>query len=484
MFELETNKEFINFITKEYGKIETTIQEIIPNENITINVHVVLPNEKNNFTTFITHGMSDRPMDINNYNPDLDFAELVVKIPSSWEITQENFKSDKYFWILKWLKFLAYMPHEYDGFIDSNLIIPNGEPPINFNLYTSLSCFLTISPKDENKRAFVNSSGKKINFYNIIPISWKEREIAQNNSVEYLIEQLKELEKLKDIDDYEIIRDHKTSIYTLDKDVFDVEDTLYNSKEIIDINMYYLKPCTPYYKYDKEKNIYGELKNFGLVQQDDLTLRRLLDDYNNKTNKAYEVFKDMKIKVDYVGDFDFEIYLDDIKDREPDAIYDENLPVKLPNITMLNEIERYFDGEDKWKNYPTHSMIFSQRAVDVFTPYIDKLVEFIPVNLVDYPNEKYYLVNVLNKIDFGEYYRYGNYNRAIISNLMSKNMIFKYGILKTFNQPFIYFNDEFLKIAKENNLDDGLEYTLEWSAKELDSLFEEEYYYSKVRLNG
>ena len=121
---METNKEFINFITKEYGKIETTIQEIIPNENITINVHVVLPNEKNNFTTFITHGMSDRPMDINNYNPDLDFAELVVKIPSSWEITQENFKSDKYFWILKWLKFLAYMPHEYDGFIDSNLIIP------------------------------------------------------------------------------------------------------------------------------------------------------------------------------------------------------------------------------------------------------------------------------------------------------------------------------------------------------------------------
>ncbi|MCT4583983.1 MAG: hypothetical protein N4A54_03575 [Peptostreptococcaceae bacterium] len=46
---METNKEFINFITKEYGKIETTIQEIIPNENITINVHVVLPNEKNNF---------------------------------------------------------------------------------------------------------------------------------------------------------------------------------------------------------------------------------------------------------------------------------------------------------------------------------------------------------------------------------------------------------------------------------------------------
>ncbi|WXR61472.1 suppressor of fused domain protein [Peptostreptococcaceae bacterium AGR-M142] len=481
---IDRDSNYKAFINKHYGKIETTIKEIVASDDFGIDVHVILPNEKNNFTTFITQGMGDKSMDIKNQNPDLDFAELVVKIPASWEISQENFESKKYFWILEWLKRLAYMPHHYDGIMAKNLIIPNGEPPINVNLHTSLSCFLTVLPKDEEKRQCVIGLRNKINFYNVIPISWKEREIAQNNSVEYLIEQLKELEKLKDIDDYEIIRDHKTSIYTLDKDIFDVEDTLYNSKEIIDTNIYYFEPSIPYYKYDKEKNIYGELKNLGLVEQEDLSLRRLLDDYNRKTNKAYEVFKDMKIKVDYVGDFDFEICFQDISHKEMDAIYDENLPAKLPHITMLNEIEKYFDGEQKYKVFPTNSMIFSQKAVDVFTPYIDKLVEFIPVDLVDYPNEKYYLVNILNKIDFGEYYRYGNYNRAIISNLVSKNMIFKYGVLKTFNQPFICFNDEFLKIAKENNLDDGLSYYLKWSAKESDTLFEEQYYHNHVRLNG
>lgn len=182
--------EILDYITEQFGSIDHTISEIIPGSEVAVNVQVILPSKERNFITLVTTGMSDVAMDVSEESMGSKYAELVLKLPANWPISQEEMTNDDYYWPLKWLRMVAHIPHRYDGWLEEGVILPNGEPSMPFASTTGLSCIL-ISETKEIKR-LTDLKNRTIDFFTLLPIYEEEREIALENGEEYLLEKFEE----------------------------------------------------------------------------------------------------------------------------------------------------------------------------------------------------------------------------------------------------------------------------------------------------
>lgn len=189
--------ELDKYISENYGTISQTLSEIVPASKATINVNIIEANEKRDYITLITTGMSDYPMDASSNLNEYAFAELVIKLPLNWPTSKEKLKDLNNYWPFAWIRQIAHIPHIYDGYIDDEVIIPNGEPPMAFAENTKL-CSIMLSKSSECEGIFIDSNGKRINFYTLIPIYNEERDFALQYGTEVLKDLLKE-NKITDI---------------------------------------------------------------------------------------------------------------------------------------------------------------------------------------------------------------------------------------------------------------------------------------------
>lgn len=60
------HQEILDYIAHYFGPIDKTINETVPGSRVSISVHVIPPLENRDFTTLLTTGMSDEPMDYSN----------------------------------------------------------------------------------------------------------------------------------------------------------------------------------------------------------------------------------------------------------------------------------------------------------------------------------------------------------------------------------------------------------------------------------
>ncbi len=187
----DQHDEILNHVEKYFGKVTNTLSEIIPGSKVAVNLHII-PNSSNNFITIVTTGMSDYPMDDSTEAFEERFAELIIKLPINWPIDKNDMKDMNNYWPLGWIRKIAHIPHMYDGWLGTDVIIPNGEPPQSFSSNTKLSCLMICKPRESGLERFMSTQGNIINFYTLMPIYEEERNIALEKGCEYLITKLNE----------------------------------------------------------------------------------------------------------------------------------------------------------------------------------------------------------------------------------------------------------------------------------------------------
>lgn len=182
--------ELLEYIAKYIGPVKNTINEIVPGSRVSISVHII-PSKNGDFVTLVTTGMSDEPMDYSTEENTFKYAELLLKLPSSWIIEKENSKDQEHYWPLEWIRKIAHIPHVYDGWIDEGVILPNGEPPQPFASNTRLSSIM-ISKPQEMELENIHTYKGNIQFYTLVPIYEEERILALEKGQEYLIKKFRD----------------------------------------------------------------------------------------------------------------------------------------------------------------------------------------------------------------------------------------------------------------------------------------------------
>jgi len=162
-----------------------------------LDVHMVPPTSERNWYTFITSGMSERPMTVPPGSELDEYAELVLCLPPTWQVSDEAFRLDdeRYFWPIRWLKQLARLPHEYETFFCTGHTIPNGDPPEPFHPTTKMCCWLVLNPIwfDDEFSKLELLDGRVIGFLAIIPLYAEEMRIKLEKGTEALSEKLGDL---------------------------------------------------------------------------------------------------------------------------------------------------------------------------------------------------------------------------------------------------------------------------------------------------
>ena len=164
-------------VTKHVGPVTNVFHEIKP-AAVHLDVLVVGPTDDRPYTTLVTCGMSERPMRIPIENPEdlglipeLRLAELLLCLPPEWPLTAEAFRSEEHYWPVRWLKKLARLPHQHDGWLGLGHTVPNGDPAAPFAPGVGFSGWMidepVLFPAELRKLRF---DGRAINFYSIVPV--------------------------------------------------------------------------------------------------------------------------------------------------------------------------------------------------------------------------------------------------------------------------------------------------------------------------
>jgi hypothetical protein len=175
-------------VTKHIGPVTDALHERV-SDVVRVDLLVVGPHEGRPFTTLVTCGMSELPMRVPLENPDdlglipeLRFAELLLALPPDWPLTPEAFQDEANYWPLRWLKRLARLPHQMEGWLGLGHTVPNGDPPRPLAPSVPFAGWLidepVLLPKDVLK---LRVADRVINFYAAVPLTAAELDFKVHN---------------------------------------------------------------------------------------------------------------------------------------------------------------------------------------------------------------------------------------------------------------------------------------------------------------
>jgi hypothetical protein len=125
----------------------------------------------------------------------LSYAELLIALPPTWPINQEQvwpLQDESYYWPIRTLKMLARLPHEYDTWLGYAHTVPNGDPPRAYAHNTKLCAAMLVPPLLSPAEAwqFQATPELKIRFYAVIPLYKEELSLKLNKGSDALLERL------------------------------------------------------------------------------------------------------------------------------------------------------------------------------------------------------------------------------------------------------------------------------------------------------
>ena len=186
--------DLIDEITKHLeahiGPVNLVWHELV-SEYAHIDVHHFLPTPERNFHVLATTGMSERPMTVPDGVPgDWRFAELLINLPSSWQLTEEAFKDERYYWPVRLIKNLARFPHIFASWLSYGHSMPNGDPPEPYDASTELCGAMLLPPLTlpDAVQTLQRPNGQVIRFWNVIPLHADEMDLKVRDGSDALLE--------------------------------------------------------------------------------------------------------------------------------------------------------------------------------------------------------------------------------------------------------------------------------------------------------
>lgn len=181
-------EQITDHIEQHLGKVESVFHEII-SDTVHIDVHFVKPTKDFPFSRIITSGMSDLPMKVPAEIAAPEFVELIITLPPDWELTQESFKNENWYWPVRLIKSLARLPHKYETWLGWGHTVPNGDPAEPYASNTKLSGAI-ILPSATVPAAFHKlriDDQKEITFYSVVPLYEEEMNFKLRSGSDELI---------------------------------------------------------------------------------------------------------------------------------------------------------------------------------------------------------------------------------------------------------------------------------------------------------
>jgi hypothetical protein len=205
----QNNNEFIEFYEQEeieciehhieayFGAFEHIMHELV-SPDIHVDIAVVEPTPERNYYVLVTIGMGAHimnvPKEFSTYG--LQRAELMITLPPDWDIESSVEES---YWPIRWLKILARLPVEENGWLGWGHTIPSGEP---FASNTELSVILLELPAPYKEECQVCQlpNGDIVNFYQLIPLYEEECDYKIRHGVQALEDLYKDSERVLQVD--------------------------------------------------------------------------------------------------------------------------------------------------------------------------------------------------------------------------------------------------------------------------------------------
>lgn len=185
----ECIEEISDHIEKHIGNIDTVLHELV-SDTVHIDIHHVTPTSERPFHTLITSGMSDLPMHVPDEVTSTKYMELMVTLPEHWEINDQQFQNEDWYWPVRQLKFLARFPHKYDTWLGWGHTLPNGDPAEPFSENCSFSGVIILPsinvPKDFYTLAIDNE--KQIEFFSVVPLYREEMALKLRKGTDALLD--------------------------------------------------------------------------------------------------------------------------------------------------------------------------------------------------------------------------------------------------------------------------------------------------------
>jgi len=185
----ECIEQISDHIERYIGEVGMVFHEII-SDTVHIDVHHVKPTKERPFHTLVTSGMSDLPMLVSDDVEATRYMELMVTLPKFWQIDDESFKDEEWYWPVRQLKHLARFPHKYNTWLGWGHTLPNGDPAEPFADNTLLNGVILL-PSVSVTQDFYSltiDEGKTIEFFSIVPLYEEEMNLKLNKGSGVLLE--------------------------------------------------------------------------------------------------------------------------------------------------------------------------------------------------------------------------------------------------------------------------------------------------------
>ena len=180
------------FLEETFGKCANVFHEIA-SPDIHLDVCIIEPTKQKPYYQLITMGAGAYKMHVPEEfkKKELSYAEYIICLPADWNLSSGDIND---FWPVKALKDTARIPIWCDTWLAYGHTVQSDEDGSPYAPNTGFNCVLLDRAKNENGEAitFPIASGKRINFYKLIPIYPEEMQYKLRYKSEKLFERFAE----------------------------------------------------------------------------------------------------------------------------------------------------------------------------------------------------------------------------------------------------------------------------------------------------
>ena len=194
------------YITKAFGDFDSVFHEIV-SPDIHLDVCFIPPTAEEPFYKLVTMGAGAYEMKIPDKwkENNIERAEYVIYLPKNWNIQSQDMKD---YWPIKILKQVARLPILCDTWLSFGHSTQTDEAGTPYAANTKFNIVvLDFCENHQGEVKLKTSSGKTINFYQVIPLYPEELKFKMENDAQTLIDKFNE----KGID-YKIVNINRDNV--------------------------------------------------------------------------------------------------------------------------------------------------------------------------------------------------------------------------------------------------------------------------------
>ncbi len=178
------------------GRESRVLHEVV-SDLVHVDVHVMWPNEEQNFFVVYTTGMSDLPMTPAREIPeehrrDLELAELYLFLPGDWPLDPDKLPEERAYWPIRTLKFVARFPHQYNTWLNWGHTLPNGPDYAPLDDSVGFGAITLMGGGDSPLGRLETRDGRRLSLLHLVPAYKEEIEYKLKYGMEALMKLFEE----------------------------------------------------------------------------------------------------------------------------------------------------------------------------------------------------------------------------------------------------------------------------------------------------